>query len=119
MLACIDHSEKESSKYEWILRNKKRTIQIVDFNDVFQFLRTARSFYESRWYLLTYARTYVQVIFRRSHPTLKLIKQKTSKYYKSMFQFFLFCRNPKNDQVRAKQPILGPKNQNQSVQKSS
>ena len=25
-----------------------------------------------------------------------------------MFQFFLFCPNPKNDQVRAKKPILGP-----------
>ena len=44
------------------------------------FLRTARSFYGSLWYLLTfllmyiltYLHTYVQVIFEGSHPTLKL-----------------------------------------------
>ena len=35
-----------------------------------------------------------------------------------MFQIFLFWRNPKNDQVRAKKPNLGPKNQNSSVRNS-
>ena len=64
-------------------------------------------------YLLTYLRTYVQVIFRRSHPTLKLIKQKMSEIIQvNVSNFFLFCRNPKNDKVRAKKTILGPKNQN-------
>ena len=64
-------------------------------------------------YLRTYVLTYVQVIFRRSHPTLKLIKQKMSEIIQvNVPNFFLFCRNPKNDKVRAKKPILGPKNQN-------
>ena len=44
-------------------------------NKVNTFLRTARSFYDSLWYLrtyiLTYLRTYVQVIFQGTHPTLK------------------------------------------------
>ena len=55
----------------------------------------------------TYALMYLQVIFEGSHPTLKL-KQKMSE----IIHFFSFCRNPKNDQVRAKKTILGPKNQN-------
>ena len=63
-------------------------------------------------YVLTYLRTYVQVIFEGSHPTLKLIKQKMSEIIQVNVHFFLFCRNPKNDKVRAKKPILGPKNQN-------
>ena len=72
-----------------------------------RFLRTARSFYESLWYLLTYVCTYVEVIFRRSHPTLKLIKQKMSELYKSMFHlFFLFCQNPKMIKLGPKKRFL-------------
>ena len=67
-------------------------------------------------YLRTYLRTHVQVIFRRSYPTLKLTKQKMSEIIQvNVPIFFLFCRNPKNDKVRAKKPILEPKNQNKSV----
>ena len=49
----------------------------------------------------TYVRTYVQVIFEGSHPTLKLIKQKMYKIIHVNIPFFLFCQNPKNHQVRA------------------
>ena len=47
-------------------------------------LSTARSFYKSLWYLLTYLLLtylliYEQVIFCRCHSTLKLTKQKMSK----------------------------------------
>ena len=63
-------------------------------------------------YLLTYKSSSVQVIFRRSHPTLKLIKQKMFKILQVNVSIFLFCRNPKNDKVRAKKTILGPKNLN-------
>ena len=77
------------------------------------FLRTARSFYESLTYLLTYLLTYVQVIFDGSHPILKLTRQKMSEIIQvNVPNFFLFWRNPKIDQVRAKKPILGPKNLN-------
>ena len=41
-----------------------------------------------RTYLLTYVLTYLQVIFRRSHPTLKLIKQKMSKILQVNVPFF-------------------------------
>ena len=68
------------------------------------FLRTARSFYESLWYLLTYVLTYVQVIFRRSHLTLKLIKQKTSEIIQvNVPNFFYFAEIQKMTK-------LGPKN---------
>ena len=64
------------------------------------FLRTARSFYGSLWYL----RTYVQVIFRRSHPTLKLIKQKMSEIIQvNVPNFFYFAEIQKMTK-------LGPKN---------
>ena len=64
------------------------------------FLRTARSFYGSLWYLLTY----VQVIFRRSHPTLKLIKQKMSEIIQvNVPNFFYFAEIQKMTK-------LGPKN---------
>ena len=64
------------------------------------FLRTARSFYGSLWYL----RTYVQAIFRRSHPTLKLIKQKMSKILQvNVPNFFYFAEIQKMTK-------LGPKN---------
>ena len=50
-------------------------------------------------YVLTYLRTYVQVIFRRSHPTLKLIKQKMSEIIQvNVPIFFSFSQNPKNGQ---------------------
>ena len=56
-------------------------------------LRTARSFYVSLWYLLTYLLTYVQVIFRRSHLTLKLIIQKMSKILQvHVPNFFYFAK---------------------------
>merc|ERR1712035_152490 len=68
------------------------------------FLRTARSFYGSLWYLRTYLRTYVQVTFRRTHPTLKLIKQKMSEIIKvNVPNFFYFAEIQKMTK-------LGPKN---------
>ena len=52
----------------------------------------------------TYLRTYVQVIFRRSHPTLKLIKQKMSKILQvNVPNFFYFAEIQKMTK-------LGPKN---------
>ena len=64
------------------------------------FLRTARSFYGSLWYL----RTYVQVIFEGSHPTLKLTKQKMSEIIQvNVPNFFYFDEIPKMTK-------LGPKN---------
>ena len=43
-------------------------------------------------YLRTYVLTYVQVIFRRNHPTLKLIKQKMSKILQvNVPNFFYFA----------------------------
>ena len=60
------------------------------------FLRTARSFYGSLWYLRTYLRTYVLVIFEGSHPTLKLTKQKMSKIIQvTVPNFFYFDEIPK------------------------
>ena len=60
-------------------------------------------------YLLTYVLTYVQVIFRRSHPTLKLIKQKMSEIIQvNVPNFFHFAKIQK----MAKKRILGHKNQN-------
>ena len=54
--------------------------------------------------LRTYVRTYVQVILRRSHPTLKLIKQKMSKILQvNVPNFFYFDEIPKMTK-------LGPKN---------
>ena len=76
------------------------------------FLRTARSFYGSLWYLRThlrthlrtYLRTYVQVIFEGSHPTLKLTKQKMSEIIQvNVPNFFYFDEIPKMTK-------LGPKN---------
>ena len=60
-----------------------------------------------RTYVLTYLRTHVQVIFRISHPTLKLIKQKMSKILQvnAMFQFFFYFAEI------LKMTKLGPKNQ--------
>ena len=81
---------------------------------VVYFLRTARSFYESLWYLLTYLLTYVRTshLWEKSSYT-KTYKTKNVRNYTSQCsKFFLFWRNPKNDQVRAKKPILGPKNLN-------
>ena len=53
--------------------------------------------------VLTYLRTYVQVIFRRSHPTLKLIKQKTSEIIQvNVPNFFYFAEIQKMTK-------LGPK----------
>ena len=50
-------------------------------------------------YLRTHLRTYVQVIFRKSHPTLKLIKQKMSEIIQvNVPIFFSFSQNPKNGQ---------------------
>ena len=62
----------------------------------------------------TYALMYLQVIFEGSHPTLKLIKQKMSEIIctSQCSISFLFCQNPKNDQVWAKKPIRVSKNQN-------
>ena len=57
------------------------------------FLRTSRSFYESLWYLLTYLRTYVQVIFEGSHPTLK--QQIMSEIIQVNVPIFIFDEIPK------------------------
>ena len=55
-------------------------------------------------YLRTYLRTHVQVIFRRSHPTLKLIKQKMSEIIQvNVPNFFYFAEIQKMTK-------LGPKN---------
>ena len=55
-------------------------------------------------YLRTYLRTHVQVIFRRSHPTLKLNKQKMSEIIQvNVPIFFYFDEIPKMTK-------LGPKN---------
>ena len=55
-------------------------------------------------YLRTHLRTHVQVIFRRSHPTLKLIKQKMSEIIQvNVPNFFYFAEIQKMTK-------LGPKN---------
>ena len=77
-------------------------------------LRTARSFYGSLWYLLTYlrtyVRTYVQVIFRRSHPTLKLIKQKMSEIIQvNVPNFFYFAEIQKMTKLGPKNRFWDPK----------
>ena len=41
-------------------------------------------------YLRTYVRTYVQVIFRKSHPILKLIKQKMSEIIQVNVPIFFY-----------------------------
>ena len=54
--------------------------------------------------VLTYVRTYVQVIFEGSHPTLKLAKQKMSEIIQvNVPNFFYFDEIPKMTK-------LGPKN---------
>ena len=54
--------------------------------------------------VLTYVRTYVQVIFEGSHPTLKLTKQKMSEIIQvNVPNFFYFDEIPKMTK-------LGPKN---------
>ena len=64
-------------------------------------------------HLLPYVLTYVPVIFEGSHPTLKLIKQKMSEIIQVNVPIFLyFAKIQKNDKVRARKPIWGPKNQN-------
>ena len=55
-------------------------------------------------YVLTYFLTYVQVIFRRSHPTLKLIKQKMSKILQVNVPIFFYFAEI------LKMTKLGPKN---------
>ena len=74
-------------------------------------------FYESLCYLLTYVCTYVQVIFEGSHPTLKLIKQKMYETIHVNIPVFYFAKIQKNDKVRAKKLIFGPKNLNKSLRK--
>ena len=55
-------------------------------------------------YLRINVRTYVQVIFRRSHPTLKLMKQKMSEIIQvNVPNFFYFAEIQKMTK-------LGPKN---------
>ena len=44
--------------------------------------------------VLTYLRTYIQVIFRRSHPTQKLIKQKMSEILQVNVPIFYFAEIP-------------------------
>ena len=56
-------------------------------------------------YLLTYVRTYVQVIFRRSHPTLKLMKQKMSEIIQVNVPNFVYFAEIQ------KMTKLGPKKQ--------
>ena len=64
-------------------------------------------------YVRTYVLTYVQVIFRRSHPTLKLIKQKMSEIIQvNVPIFFYFAEIQKMTKLGPKKTILGPKNQN-------
>ena len=53
-------------------------------------------------YVLTYLRTHVQVIFRRSHPTQKLIKQKYPIIQVNVPNFFYFAEIQKMTK-------LGPK----------
>ena len=53
-------------------------------------------------YVLTYLRTYVQVIFEGSHPTLKLTKQKMSEIIQVNVPFFYFAKIQKMTK-------LGPK----------
>ena len=59
----------------------------------------------------TYALMYLQVIFEGSHPTLKLIKQV------NVPNLSYFAKIQKNDKVRGKKLILGPKNLNKSLRK--
>ena len=59
-------------------------------------------------YIRTHLRTYVEVIFEGSHSTPKLIKQKSLKLYKSMFQFFYFAEIRKITKLGQKKTILGP-----------
>ena len=70
------------------------------------FLHNQNNVFKDRKVLLwiTLVLTYVQVIFRRSHPTLKLIKQKMSKILQvNVPNFFYFDEIPKMTK-------LGPKN---------
>ena len=55
-------------------------------------------------YVRTYVLTYVQVIFRRSHPTLKLIKQKMSEIIQVNVPIFFYFAEIQ------KMTKLGPKN---------
>ena len=94
--------------YSVLFPLENRTSLALLISVVWIFLRTARSFYGSLWYLLmyllTYLRTYVQVIFRRIHPTLKLIKQKMSKILQvNVPNFFILLKSKKMTK-------LGPKN---------
>ena len=73
------------------------------------YLRTYLSTY-LRTYLLTYVRTIH--LWGKSSYTQTYYTKNVRNYTSQCSKFFLFCRNPKNDQVRAKKPILGPKNQN-------
>ena len=60
-----------------------------------------------RTYVPTYVRTYVQVIFRRSHPTLKLIKQKMSKILQvNVPNFFYFAEILKTTEIDPKNPLF-------------
>ena len=65
------------------------------------------SFYESLWYLRTYLRTYVQVIFEGSHPTLKLNKQKMSEIIQvNVPNFFYFAEILKTTEIDPKNPLF-------------
>ena len=82
------------------------------------FLRTARSFYDSLWYLhtyiltylhtyvRTYVRTYVQVIFQGTHPTLKLLYQKVSQMIQvHVPNFFFRAEIQKMTKIDPKTPL--------------
>ena len=70
----------------------------------YPFLRTARSFYGSLWYLQVIYRTSHLPYVLTSHPTLKLTKQKMSEIIQvNVPIFFYFDEIPKMTK-------LGPKN---------
>ena len=62
-------------------------------------------------YLLTYKSSLREVIYTKTTNNVRNYPSQCSNFY--------IWRNPKIDQVRAKKTILGPKNQNKSVRKSS
>ena len=88
----------------WLLYKKIVQMDFVHHQQIRGEWKWRRRFLQSieLFICLVYARTYVQVIFEGSHPTLNLTQQKMSEIIQVNVTFDLSCQNPKTDQNTTK-----------------
>ena len=95
---CIEYQNGICLSYVSIFSLFKNRKVLLWITLVLTYLRTSH---------LPYKSSTVHVIFRRSHPILKLIKQKMSKILQvNVPIFFSFRRNPKKDQMMVKKQVF-------------